>query len=161
YRHLVPHEPKSHAALPGHNLGGGGGPPPPPARPPPPLSENEREALSFPALPWLDRTLAKLSTQTSKILADMPVHVAAQPWPGTRAAAIEAECKARIAAVARRHAAQLIDWRIGSPLTTNDENYWDPLHYRLPIGERIASELIAAALEGRPSADGSYRIVVP
>src|SRR5262249_48688361 len=143
-----------------HYLWGDGAPRTPPDLPPPPLSEQDRKALSFPALAWLDSTLAKLPPQTQRILPDMPVHVAAQPWPGTRAAAVDAECKARIAWLAQKHSAKLIDWRIVSPLTTSDESYWDPLHYRLPIGERIASELIAAALDHRPSADGSYRIVV-
>src|SRR5215510_6123965 len=84
-----------------------------------------------------------------------------QPWPGTQGAAVDAECKARMAVLAGKHRARLIDWRIVSPLTTNDENYWDPLHYRLPIAERLAHELAEAVLAQRPSVDGSYRIVVP
>ena len=48
----------------------------------------------------------------------MPVHVAAQAWPGTREAALEAECKARIAAIGRARGAKVIDWRIASPITT-------------------------------------------
>ena len=54
----------------------------------------------------------------------------------------------------------MIDWRIASPITTNDSNYWDGLHYRLPIAQRIARELIDAALKGTESADGSYRLPV-
>ncbi len=91
----------------------------------------------------------------------MPVHVAAQAWPGTRAAAVEAECKARITAIGRRRGAHVIDWRIVSPITTNDANYWDALHYRLPIARRIASELADATLNATPSADGSYLILAP
>jgi hypothetical protein len=161
YQVFVPPESQYDLARARHYLWGNGQPRTPPDLPPPSLSDAERQALSFPALAWLESTLAKLSPQTRKILADMPVHLVAQPWPGTQAAAIDAECKARIAALARKHSAKLIDWRIVSPLTINDANYWDPLHYRLPIGERIARELLAAVLEGRPSADGSYRIVVP
>jgi hypothetical protein len=132
----------------------------PPALPPPMLSEEERRSLSFPAVGWLDATLAKLPASTLKILAQMPVHVAAQPWPGTRDAAVDEECKARIAAIARARGAKLIDWRIVSPLTTNDANYWDRLHYRLPIGNRIAADLAAAVLDGRESEDHAYRLVV-
>jgi hypothetical protein len=54
----------------------------------------------------------------------------------------------------------VIDWRIASPITTNDSNYWDGLHYRLPIAQRIARELIAATLNGTASTEGSYRILV-
>jgi hypothetical protein len=126
---------------------------------PPPLTEAERQALRFPALAWLDRTLGEIPSST-KVLALMPVHVAIQAWPGTRAAAVEAECKARIAAIGRAHGAKVIDWRIASPITTNDSNYWDALHYRLPIAQRIGRELIDAALDGRESPDGSYRLLV-
>jgi len=89
------------------------------------------------------------------------VHISAQPWPDTRDAAFEAECRARIAAVARKHRATVIDWRIPSALTRDDANYWDGLHYRLPIAARIADEIAAAALEGKPSRDGSYRLTSP
>ncbi len=132
----------------------------PPALPPPRLPDEERRALPFPALTWLDATLAKLPRSTLKVLAYMPVHVASQQQPGTPAAAVEAECKARIAAIARARGAKVVDWRIASPITREDSNYWDSLHYRLPVAQRIARDLAAAVLEGRDAADGSYRVVV-
>jgi hypothetical protein len=89
----------------------------------------------------------------------MPVHVAAQRWPGTREAAVEAECKAQITAIGRAHGAKVIDWRIASPITTNDSNYWDGLHYRLPIAQRIARELIEAAVNSAESPEGDYRLL--
>src|SRR6185295_8332671 len=91
-------------------------------------------------------------------LAFMPVHVAAQAWPGTLGEAIERECKERIVAMAQRHGAMVIDWRISSPLTRTDSNYWDSLHYRQPVAHRLAHDLTAAAIEGRRSDDGSYVI---
>jgi len=130
-----------------------------PNDPPPPLSDKDRRTLRFPALEWLDAMLGEIPS-SRKILAFMPVHVAIQAWPSTLAAAIEAECKARIATIARAHGAQVIDWRIASPITTTDSNYWDALHYRLPIAQRIARELVDAALDGKESAEGDYRIVV-
>ena len=131
-----------------------------PNLPPPALSDIDRRALRFPALEWLDAMLSEMPQGSRKVLAFMPVHVAIQAWPGTPAAAVEAACKARIATIAREHGAQVIDWRIGSPITTNDSNYWDALHYRLPIAQRIARELIDAALDGKESPEGDYRIVV-
>lgn len=128
--------------------------------PPPPLSAEERRALTFPALAWMDTMLGELPPSSLKVLAFMPVHVTAQRWPGTRDAAVEAECKARIAEIGRRRGATVVDWRIASPITTNDENYWDGLHYRLPIAQRIARELIGAVRDGAEATDGGYRILV-
>jgi len=126
---------------------------------PRPLSDQERRSLSFPALAWLDNLLGQLPPSSVKVLAYMPIHVAAQPWPGTRDAAIEAECKARIAEIGRNRGAKVIDWRIASRITREDSNYWDNLHYRVPIATRVAEELAEAVLLGEPSED--YRIVVP
>ena len=131
-----------------------------PNLPLPALSDTDRRALRFPALEWLEMMLSEMPQARRKILALMPVHVAIQAWPGTSGAAIEADCKARIATIARTHGAQVIDWRIASPITTDDSNYWDALHYRLPIAQRIARELIEAALDGKASEEGDYRIVV-
>jgi hypothetical protein len=127
--------------------------------PPPVLSDAERGALSFPALAWLDRLLADMPA-TVKVLAYMPVHVAAQPWPGSREAALEAECKRRIASIARLRGAKVIDWRMSSPLTRDDANYWDNLHYRLPIAHHLADDLVALVLGRLKSSDPNYNIVV-
>jgi len=126
---------------------------------PPSMTDAERSALRFPALAWLAQMLGEIPSST-KILAFMPVHVAIQAWPGTRAAAVEAECKARIEAIGRGRGAKVIDWRIASSITTNDSNYWDALHYRLPIARRIGRELIDAAIDGKKSPDASYRLLV-
>jgi hypothetical protein len=64
---------------------------PPPKVMPPPLTPTQISALSFPALPWLDEGLARLPSSTMIILAFMPVHVAAQPVPGTNDDVIEIE----------------------------------------------------------------------
>jgi len=125
----------------------------------PPLSDEERSRLSFPALSWLEAGIARLPSTSRKILAFMPVHIAAQPFPGAHAAGVEAECKTRIAAIGTKYGATVIDWRIPSSITRNDNNYWDGVHYRVPIATRIAGELAAAAA-GAESYDGSYIIAV-
>jgi hypothetical protein len=131
------------------------GVPPAPSTPSPPLSAEARSQLSFPALAWLDDSLKRLPVTSRTILAFMPVHVAEQPAPGTYAADAEAECKARIAAIGRKHGATVADWRIPSPITRNEANYWDRLHYRVQIAARLVGE-IAAAAAGKESEDGSY-----
>ncbi|MFZ5692496.1 MAG: hypothetical protein ACOY5F_14705 [Pseudomonadota bacterium] len=122
------------------------------------LTEADRAALRFPALDYLREMLSALPPETEVVLAFMPVHVAAQPVPGTRAAAIEAECKARIVAIGKSRGAVVADWRIPSEITTNDANYWDNLHYRLPIAHRIARDIAGPLRAGRET-DGSYRIL--
>lgn len=132
---------------------------PPPAHVPPPLTAAERSKLQFPALAWLDADLARLPAASLKIIAFMPVNVAAQPIPGTHQADREAECKARITAIGRKRGATVIDWRIPSPITRNDANYWDGLHYRVPIATRLAKELAAAVLDEQKSPEGDYAIL--
>jgi hypothetical protein len=95
-----------------------------------------------------------------KILTYMPVHVAAQPAPGTRQEQAEIECKRQIAAIAENRHAIVVDWRIASSITEDDGNYWDALHYRLPLAQRIARQTAQAVLNGAPSEDGAYQIVV-
>jgi hypothetical protein len=124
------------------------------------LSEAERNAMEFPALRWLDDSLAGLPEATRKILIFPPVHTNAMPLPGSYDEAREAECKRRVTSTARRRGAVLVDWRIASPLTTDDSHYWDLLHYRLPIAYGLIDDLAHIVDEGRESTDGSYRILV-
>lgn len=129
--------------------------------PPPALSEAEERALRFPALPWLDALLARVPQGAAITLAFMPVHVNAQPTPGSAEAARDAACKARIAEIGRRHGAAVIDFRFPSPVTTEDSNYWDPLHYRIGVAERIVQALAEARASGRDDPSGFYRVLTP
>ena len=62
--------------------------------------------------------------------------------------------------IARRRNAMLVDWRFHSTLTTEDSNFWDTLHYRLPIAYRLIDDLEHIVREGREAPDGSYRVLV-
>ena len=127
--------------------------------PPVRLAADERAALAFPALSWLDALLGRVPPGAAVILALMPVHVAAQPVPGSREEAIAAECKARIAEIGARRNATVVDFRLRSPVTGDDANYWDPLHYRLPVAERIVAALRAAQETRRDAPDGFYKVL--
>jgi hypothetical protein len=85
--------------------------------------------------------------------------VAAQARPGGPAAAREAVCKMRVAEIARRRGAVAVDFRIPSVVTRDDTNYWDALHYRLPIAARVVAALRRALDEGRDDPDGFYRVL--
>jgi hypothetical protein len=89
----------------------------------------------------------------------MPAHVASQPDPGTPAGAHAAECKSRIVQIARQRGAKVIDWRYSSPLTREDSNYWDFIHYRVPVANSLSHAIGPAIREGKPSVDGTYRLL--
>lgn len=121
------------------------------------IAANEARALKFQALDWLEESLARLPERTRKLLVFTPQHIAAQPIPGSREAAIEKVCKSRIADIARRYGALAIDMRISSPITRKETNYWDSLHYRVPVGVRVV-DAVAAAWRGTAS-DGTWRVL--
>ena len=89
----------------------------------------------------------------------MPVHATAQQRPGTPGFRVEESCKAHIANIAARHETPVIDFRIPSSLTMDDTNYWDRLHYRVPVGDSIAAMMATAlkTLEDDPL--GRWRIL--
>ncbi len=128
-----------------------------PVEPPVRLAAALVESLRFPAHDWVDALLGETRGRTKVILAAMPVHVSAQPRPGSEAAAVEQVCLDRLAAIAQRHGATMVDWRYPSVLTRDDTKYWDPLHYRLPVAERLVEDL-RSAVAGGTSPDGSWRV---
>lgn len=113
----------------------------------------------IPALDRLDGLLGRMPGDALKLVAFMPVHVAAQGAPGTPAGSREAACKARVAAIGGRRGAVAVDFRRASPVTTRDENYWDALHYRLPVAARIVAGLKAAVATGAGDPEGFYRVL--
>ncbi|MGH7015229.1 MAG: hypothetical protein ACREEL_13945 [Stellaceae bacterium] len=78
---------------------------------------------------------------------------------GSRAALVWGACKARIAALATATPhARLVDFMIPSPVTRADDNYWDPLHYRVRIATWLAKSLRAAA-DGKPRVETAGYVV--
>ena len=83
----------------------------------------------------------------------MPVHVAAQPYPGSQDEWREQECKRRIEGLSEKFGAAYLDLRTRSALTSNDANFWDSLHWRIPIGHQIVDKVAASRnARGGPSA---------
>jgi hypothetical protein len=117
--------------------------------PPVQMTAAQRRALRFPALPLM-RDLLQGVPGAEKIVFFVPYHVSIQPRPGSREAIIWNTCKARVAAlVAATPHARLVDFMIPSPVTRADNNYWDPLHYRVRIAQWLGSSL-RAATDGPP-----------
>lgn len=124
-----------------------------------PAAAAPRQDAPLPALDWLDALLDRVPRATAVTLTMMPVHAVAQASGAE--APVEAACKRRIAEIGRAHGAAVVDFRIPSPVTTEDSNYWDPLHYRIGIAERVVAALAEARATGRDAADGFYRVLTP
>jgi hypothetical protein len=100
----------------------------------------------FPALELLRVRLAALPPATRKVLFFVPYSRAVLPKPGEDAvAAVWTECKRRVARLAAAVPnAVAADFMRPNAITGDDLNYWDGLHYRQPIAERIVRDLAAA-----------------
>jgi hypothetical protein len=115
--------------------------------------------LRFPNQKFLSGALAALPAATVKLLFFVPYYVWEQPAPSSAAFADLEECKRRVAAIAdAAPGARVIDFMIPSGITNDPTHYWDPLHYRVGIAERLARDLADAAA-GRPSPGGDYRLL--
>ncbi|MBV9077152.1 MAG: hypothetical protein JO048_06670 [Methylobacteriaceae bacterium] len=123
-----------------------------------PVKEGPHHPARSPALDRLDSLLAGLPGTTRLVFLLPPIHVVAQAAPGTPTAEADRACKAQIAEMAERLGATVVDYRRASPLTSEDANYWDAAHYRLPIASRIVDDLATAIRTGRGAPDGIYTI---
>lgn len=127
--------------------------------PPVAVAATERAGWRFPALAWLEQGLAAFPAGTRRLVVLPPVHAGALPREGSAAWQRFQACKAGIAAIAVRQHAVVADYAHPSMLTREDSNYWDPVHYRLPIARRIEGELIALG-RGEPApADPALSVV--
>lgn len=128
-----------------------------PIVPPETISDAERAAWRFPALAWLADVVARIPKQTRIVLVWVPAHIAVLPVPGTKEALRVEACKARVTEIASRAGAPLVDFRFPSRMTENDANFWDNLHYRVPVASEIVGALRAAVVDGRDDPQGRWR----
>lgn len=113
------------------------------------LSSEEVSRLNFPALDWLAETISAIPQETKVLIVRMPVNVTALAVPGTRNAQAEKECVRRTVEIAKTRMIPIFDMAFASPFTTNDLNYWDPMHYRLPLGPQIVKAIGQAYRDGK------------
>jgi hypothetical protein len=126
-----------------------------PVVPPYAASAEERLSWHYPALGWLEEITTRFGGRVVFVYA--PAHIAAQPQPGSAKAARVDECKARISAVAQRHNVPFVDFNIRSEITANDANWWDRLHYRLPIADRVVANIERALQTEKDDPQGEWR----
>lgn len=108
-------------------------------------SAAEQARWTFPDLQQLMRALAALP-QARKVLIFVPYHYFNLPVPGSRSMATWQACKDKVVSLAADLPnVDVLDFMIPSPITRDDANYWDVLHYRVETGIRLIG-LIAEAL---------------
>jgi len=125
------------------------------------VDATERESWRFPALGWLDTALAALPGQTKKLIVLPPAHLTALPREGSAGWQRYAACKEALRTLAARRGAVIADFAHRSMVTQQDSNYWDPLHFRLPIARRVEADLTAIARDAQVSSDGFVQVSRP
>lgn len=129
----------------------------PPVQPPASVTASWR----FPAAHWLETLLRAAPEGTRVALVFPPTHIASQPRPGSEEAARQAACKKTFAQLGARYGATVLDFRFPNAVTARDDNYWDNLHYRLPIAARLTDAIIAG-LRRAPARDPDFeRVLAP
>jgi hypothetical protein len=124
---------------------------------PPGARNGPRATWRFSALDDLRRMLAATHGDFDTILYFVPYNHVRLPPPDHPGAAVWDECKRRASAAARDIGRVLVvDFMFPSPITTDDEGYWDSQHYRVAVGDRVARDL-AGASRGDTSPD--YRVL--
>jgi hypothetical protein len=112
----------------------------------------------LPGTALLGDDLRAIPADTQKLLVFMPYnHRLIALVPETPERKLLDECKRRVAALAAATPGAIaIDFMIASPITMDDNNYWDPHHYRVGISARIVSDIFGA-LHGEASSE--YRVL--
>lgn len=116
-----------------------------PIVPPEPVEAATRAAWTFPALAWLDQALSAFPAATERLIVLPPVHLGALPREGSAGGQRYQACKGELARIAARQGATLLDYARASQITRADDNYWDPLHFRLAIARRVGADIAAVA----------------
>lgn len=132
-----------------------------PLEPPAQPTAAERAGWRFPATHWLEGILRAAPAGARVALVFPPTHIASQPRPGSVEAARQSACKAAFTAIGARHGAAVLDFRFPNAVTSKDNNYWDNLHYRLPIAEKL-TDAISSGLRREPAPDAEFeRVLAP
>lgn len=110
----------------------------------------------FAAHALLDDMLGRTPPTTAAVLVFPPMHGDYL----ARSEILYRECKARIFAIAKDRGVAVFDYMRDSGITRDDDNYWDPLHYRSGVA-RIIEQDIGALLNGQAAPQPWYKIYPP
>jgi hypothetical protein len=107
------------------------------------------------ALEQLPALLAATPPGTRTVLFFPPLHARQVAGHAARLAACKGRVLAQTAAFPRL---SIIDYMFVSPLTRDDDNYWDPLHFTRAVAAQIEQD-VAATLDGHPPAGNDRRVL--
>lgn len=113
----------------------------------------------LPTAAWLSDFARMLPATTRLVALFPPVHAEAQPVAGSAAEVADEACKAAIVEALGPARTLTLDYRMRSALAIEDTNFWDSLHYRLPIAGRIVDDIVEAGEGASAPADGRYRLL--
>jgi hypothetical protein len=110
---------------------------------PGPLDLNAPEAdYVFSTHRRLKSALAMMPEHARKILFFVPFILPYQGAEGSATRAYWAECKRRVVTMARvARNVTVLDFMISSPITREESNYYDAIHYRPEVADRVAADL--------------------
>jgi hypothetical protein len=98
-----------------------------------------------------------LTSGTPTILYFVPYNRVRLPPPDHPGAAVWTECKRRAINLARAAGrVTVVDFMLHSPITDDDDLYWDAQHYRVAAADRVAADLAGAA---RGEASPDYQVL--
>lgn len=129
------------------------------------VTEAEIKRWKFADIIILKDWLSSLPVSTRKILFFPPHHHYKQAPSGSKDELKWNECKKRVADIGLTvPQLTVIDFMIKSSITTNDANYWDPMHYTVAIADKIEQTLgdivMKQAIDNKTYAkDPYYRIL--
>ena len=113
----------------------------------------------LPTIGWLADFARVLPAATRLVALFPPVHAEAQPAAGSPAGTADQACKEAIVAALGPSRTLSLDYRTRNSLTSADTNFWDSLHYRLPIAGRIVDDIRLALAAGGLPTDERYRLL--
>ncbi len=113
----------------------------------------------LPEIAGLPALLGRLAPDTIKLLYLPPITAATMGQPGSAIRASWDACKVQAAAATRQiPGAILLDFALPNPITLNRDAFWDPIHFRLGIANRIMADM-ALARSGNPDPAGLDRVL--
>ncbi len=115
--------------------------------------------LSFPTDALLAEDLAAIPAATPKLLFLPPITAEQQGADGTELARVWATCKRSVLNVAAGVPnVTVVDFMLANAVTLDRGNYWDPIHYRITVAERMMSSL-GQVWAGDRQASDFYRVL--
>ncbi len=107
----------------------------------------------------LDSMVGRMPASTIRILWFPPASAFLHGTTGGIAAARLQACRLGVERIAAHQPNVVaLDFNHDSALTENRDNFWDPLHYRMPTAQRVMTDM-GAVIHGKPPADPALDIL--